>query len=89
MLNAEANVEIDSTAADALDDLRAELRKRGIVFAVARVKHEIYQSLDAVGLVDHIGRDHFFMNLPSAVEAYRQAYPGDPTDTPESREPST
>ena len=36
VLNAEANVEVDLTAVDALDDLRAELDRRGIVFALAK-----------------------------------------------------
>ena len=40
VLNAEANVEVDLTALDVLDQLRAELASRGIVFAMARVKQE-------------------------------------------------
>ena len=40
VLNAEANVEVDLTALDALDQLRAELERRGIVFAMARVKQD-------------------------------------------------
>ena len=38
LLNAEANIEIDITAVDALEELRQELAERGIVFALARVK---------------------------------------------------
>src|SRR5437016_2341209 len=38
LLNAEAIVEIDITAIDALDGHRRELERRGIVFALARVK---------------------------------------------------
>ncbi len=41
LLNAEANVELDVTGADALEQLRAELERRGIVFAMARVKEEL------------------------------------------------
>ena len=41
VLNAEANVEVDLTALDALDQLRAELESRGIVFAMARVKQDL------------------------------------------------
>ena len=36
LLNAEANVELDSTALDALEALRSELDGRGVVFAMAR-----------------------------------------------------
>ena len=41
VLNAEANVEVDLTALDALDQLRTELERRGIVFAMARVKQDL------------------------------------------------
>jgi MFS superfamily sulfate permease-like transporter len=41
VLNAEANVEVDLTALDALDQLRIELNRRGITFAMARVKQDL------------------------------------------------
>ena len=71
VLNAEANVEVDLTALDVLDQLRAELESRGIVFAMARVKQDLRVMLEAAGLVDKIGEDHIFMTLPTPVEAYR------------------
>ncbi len=71
VLNAEANVEVDLTALDALDQLRGELSSRGIVFAMARVKQDLRDALEAAGLVDKIGADCIFMTLPTAVEAYR------------------
>jgi sulfate permease, SulP family len=72
LLNAEANVEVDLTSLDALERLRADLDARGIVFAVARVKSELYTVLDCAGFVDKIGEEHIFMTLPTAVEAYRK-----------------
>ena len=71
VLNAEANVEVDLTALDALEQLRVELASRGIVFAMARVKQDLRDALEAAGLLDKIGEDHIFMTLPTAVEAYR------------------
>jgi high affinity sulfate transporter 1 len=73
VLNAEANVEVDLTALDILDQLRAELESRGIEFAMARVKQDLRVSLEAAGLVDKIGEDRIFMTLPTAVEAYRNS----------------
>ena len=70
VLNAEANVEVDLTALDILDQLRSELARRGIVFAMARVKQDLRDALEAAGLVDKIGEDRMFMTLPTAVEAY-------------------
>ncbi len=71
VLNAEANVDVDLTALDALDQLRADLNGRGIVFAMARVKQDLRDQLQAAGLLDKIGDDHIFMTLPTAVQAYR------------------
>ena len=71
VLNAEANVEVDFTALDAVDQLRQDLTRRGIVFAMARVTWHLREALDAAGLLDKIGDDHIYPTLPTAVEAYR------------------
>jgi sulfate permease, SulP family len=72
VLNAEANVEIDATAADALAALITELRRRGVVVAMARVKQELRGALTRAGIVDDIGEDRIYMTLPTAVAAYRE-----------------
>jgi high affinity sulfate transporter 1 len=71
VLNVEANVEVDSTGLDALEDLRAELVDRGVVFALARAKQDLLAALDAYGLTATIGPDRVFPTLPTAVAAYR------------------
>ncbi|MET8765722.1 sulfate permease [Streptomyces sp. NPDC004658] len=71
VLNTEANVEVDITALDAVDELRRELTGSGIVFALARVKQELLNDLKAYGLADAVGRDLIFPTLPTAVAAYR------------------
>lgn len=73
VLNAEANVEVDLTALDVLEQLRTELKSRGIEFAMARVKEDLRVMLDAAGLVDKIGEDRIFPTLPTAVAAYRNS----------------
>ncbi|MFJ3793134.1 SulP family inorganic anion transporter [Kitasatospora sp. NPDC090091] len=70
VLNTEANVEVDITALDSVDSLRRELADRGIVFALARVKQDLLDDLDAYGLTESVGRDRIFPTLPTAVEAY-------------------
>ncbi|GLY99904.1 sodium-independent anion transporter [Actinoplanes sp. NBRC 103695] len=70
VLNMEANVEVDSTALEALEALRAELTGRGIVFGLARVKQDLREALDAYGLAASIGEDRIFPTLPTAVAAY-------------------
>ncbi|MFJ4200835.1 SulP family inorganic anion transporter [Streptomyces sviceus] len=72
VLNTEANVEVDITALDAVDELRRELIGRGVVFALARVKQDLLDELEAYGLVDSVGPDLIFPTLPTAVAAYRR-----------------
>lgn len=71
VLNVEANIDIDITAMDALEEVRAKLAERGVVFAVARVKHDILGPLQAYGLADRVGADRLFPTLPTAEAAYR------------------
>ena len=79
VLNVEANVEVDITGLDAVDALRGELTARGIVFALARVKRDLLDALDAYGLSTSVGTDRIFPTLPTAVAAYQDwkaAHPG-------------
>jgi SulP family sulfate permease len=71
VLNSEANVDVDLTALDAMEQLRQDLEARGIVFAMARVKQDLWVMLDAAGLLDKIGEDRIYPTLPTAVDAYR------------------
>jgi len=70
VLNAEANVEIDLTSADALDELREQLRQQGVIFAMARVKQDLRADLERAGLTDRVGAELIFPTLPTAVAAY-------------------
>jgi len=91
LLNAEANVEVDLTAVDTLDQLRQTLQERGIIFAMARVKQEIREQLDAAGFVDKVGDDRIFATLPTAVAAFadwhRQEFGVPPSGLPDSLPP--
>jgi SulP family sulfate permease len=70
VLNAEANVEVDITALDALEALRDEVTRRGIVFALARVKQDLLVDLTAFGLTAAVGPERVFPTLPTAVAAF-------------------
>ena len=74
MGNAESNVEVDLTSLDAVEELRAELAGRGIVFAMARVKQDLLVRLQATGLAQRAGSDRIFPTLPTAVEGYLEWY---------------
>ena len=74
VLNAEANVEVDLTSVDTLEALREQLVGRGITFAMARVKFELREQLEAAGFAQRVGEQFIFATLPTAVDAYARWY---------------
>ncbi len=71
VLNAEAVSEVDITAADALEELRAELERRGIVVGLARMKEELREDLDHTAFLRQVPADRIFATLPTTVQAYQ------------------
>jgi SulP family sulfate permease len=84
LLNAEANVEVDLTAADALGQLHDDLESRGIVLALARVKQDLRDQLERIGLITHIGPERIFATLPVALDAFERRH-----ETADDGEPAT
>ena len=72
VLNAEAVSEVDITAADALEELRQELDRRGIVVGISRMKEELRDDLATTPFLRHVPDDRIFATLPTTVEAYRE-----------------
>jgi SulP family sulfate permease len=70
LVNMEANVEVDLTALDALDEVRTELDARGVTVALARVKTDLREDLDRYGLTESLGPARIYPTLPTAVAAY-------------------
>ena len=83
VLNVEAIVEVDITGLDALESVRHTLAAKGIVVALARVKQDLLDDLEAYGLADTIGRERLYPTLPTALAAY-QAWRARPKDDPRS-----
>ncbi|MEB3318335.1 MAG: SulP family inorganic anion transporter [Cyanobacteriota bacterium] len=71
VLNAEAIVEIDSTAAEMLLALPRELGERGVRLGLARVKRELQAQLDAAGVLALVGPEHVYPTIPTAVAAFQ------------------
>jgi SulP family sulfate permease len=70
LLNAEAIVELDTTAVDALRQLAGDLAKRHTLFAMARVKQGLRRQLVRGELMDIIDEGRIYPTLPVAVEAF-------------------
>ena len=71
VVNTEAIIEIDMTAADILEELREELVKKGIMLGLTRVKRDLYAQLRKSGLVDRIGVDHIYLTIHEAIAAFK------------------
>ena len=78
LLNAEANIEVDLTAVDALDDLRRILADRGIVFAMARVKKRTARPVDHRRLHREGGRAADFHDLAHCCRRLSRLVPRPP-----------
>lgn len=74
VLNTEAIAEIDITAADMLVELHQELSNQGIVFALARVKQDLYSQLKRSGLRDLIGNERIYPTLKTAIRGFEDRY---------------
>ena len=70
LLNAEAIVELDTTAVEVLGQFARDLVARHVVFAMARVKQDLRAQLVRGDLLDVIDEERFYPTLPVAVEAY-------------------
>ncbi len=71
VLNAEAIVEIDSTAAEMLIELQQELEGRGVRLALTRVKQELYAQLERAGVLALVGPAQVYPTIPTAVAAFQ------------------
>ncbi|HEY6411017.1 MAG TPA: sulfate permease [Ktedonobacteraceae bacterium] len=73
LMNAEAIIDIDVTAAAALKKLQSELERKGIVLAMARTSHPLRRMLKRSGLTDLIGQDHIFPTVSVAVQTFLES----------------
>jgi MFS superfamily sulfate permease-like transporter len=70
---AEPITDIDTSAADTLDQLLAELRQEHVTLAFAEVKGPVKDHLRRYGLFEVIGADRFFPTVGTAVGGYVEA----------------
>lgn len=71
VLDASAIVQIDSTAAVMLAEVRDELAKRGMTLALAELHDEVRQLLERAGVLDKIGATFVFADLDDAFRAFQ------------------
>lgn len=74
ILDAEAISDFDSTAAEALENLDAELERLGVELWVARANGPLRQLLTVTGLTKRLGTEHIFPAVRAAVVAYHAQF---------------
>lgn len=77
LFDAEAVPLVDVTGADALEALRAELGKQGIVLGVARAHGLFRLMLERSGVAGQIGEKHLFPSVHAGIQAFLESSPHD------------
>jgi high affinity sulfate transporter 1 len=72
---AEPVTDVDTTAAEALSALDADLEQAGIELCFAEMKDPVKDRLKVYGLFTQIGSERFFPTIGRAVDAYVEAHP--------------
>lgn len=70
ILDAEAISDFDSTAAEALENLDADLERLGVELWIARANKPLRQLLQVTGLINRLGQDNIYPSVRAAVVAY-------------------
>ena len=71
---AEPITDVDTTAADMLEDLDTELNAQGTSLVFAELKDPVREKLERYELVGPLEPRHFFPTLDAAVEAYQAQF---------------
>ncbi len=74
ILDAEPISDFDSTAAEALDNLDANLQRLGVELWIARANRPLRDLLQVTGLTTRIGQENLHPSVRSAVTAYRARF---------------
>jgi len=74
ILNMEANVELDTTALNVMDELHDTLARDGIDLWMARVKNDVLIPMRDHGTAALVGEENMYATMGSAVQEYRRRY---------------
>jgi MFS superfamily sulfate permease-like transporter len=74
VLDAEAISDFDSTAAEALETLDADLERQGIQLWIARANAPLRELLERTGLRTRIGEENIYPSVRAAVTAYQDCF---------------
>ena len=75
VIDAESIGEVDSTGAAMLSDLVDDLRTRGVVLSLARVKLPVAEYLSRAGVMAKLGTERVYLEVDDAVAAFHAGSP--------------
>jgi high affinity sulfate transporter 1 len=84
---AEPVTDVDTTAAEMLEELDKELATRGCELAFAEMKDPVKDRLERYGLQRRIGREFFFATIGVAVHAFLERHPVEWSDWEDEASP--
>ena len=70
LIAAEPMTDVDTTAADMLEDLDEELNTMGIFLVFAELKDPVRRKLERYDLIGTLNPDHFFPTIDAAVDTF-------------------
>jgi MFS superfamily sulfate permease-like transporter len=62
--------DVDTTAADMLEDLDEELNAKGIFLVFAELKNPVREKLERYDLIGTLDPEHFFPTLDAAIDTF-------------------
>ncbi|HDP88520.1 MAG TPA: STAS domain-containing protein [Thioalkalivibrio sp.] len=74
--------EIDASGEEKVREVAQRLREVGVILAFSGLKHQVMQVMERSGLVEELGRDAFFSDKQSALEAMMRKYGTAPAGSP-------
>jgi sulfate permease, SulP family len=74
VLDADAISDFDSTAAEALETLDADLERHGVELWIARANAPLRELLQVTGITGRIGRENMYPSVRAAVLAYHDCF---------------
>lgn len=83
VLDAEAISDFDSTAAEALENVDADLDRLGVELWIARANGPLRHLLEVTGLTPRLGAEHIYPSVRAAVAAFQTRFPGASRSDPE------
>ena len=86
VIAAEPITDVDTTAADMLADLDAQLNAAGTFLGFAELKDPVRAKLERYELIGPLDPRHFFPTLDAAVDAFRRRTGADWTPTTDASE---